>query len=112
MIKWAIIFAIIAVVAGLLGFSGIASGAASIAKVLFGLAVVIFLVLIALAIFGINALGSYVHSNRLEFVEFFGKFYEGGGRKFSPLGIHTKYYKIIEEETHVFRNTKIHTTRF
>ena len=57
MIKWAIIFAIIAVVAGLLGFSGIASGAASITKVLFGLAVVIFLVLIALAIFGINALG-------------------------------------------------------
>ncbi len=47
--------------------------------------------------FGINVLGAYVHSNRLEFVEFFGKFYEGGGRKFAPLGIHTKYYKIEEE---------------
>ena len=34
-----------------------ASGAASIAKILFGVAVLIFLVLIALAIFGINALG-------------------------------------------------------
>ncbi|MGD9560164.1 MAG: V-type ATP synthase subunit I [Oscillospiraceae bacterium] len=48
--------------------------------------------------FGINVLGAYVHSNRLEYVEFFGKFYEGGGVKFAPFGIHSKYYK-IEEET-------------
>lgn len=47
--------------------------------------------------FGINILGSYVHSNRLEYVEFFGKFYEGGGRKFCPLGLNTKYYTIREE---------------
>ena len=47
--------------------------------------------------FGINVLGAYVHSNRLEYIEFFGKFYEGGGRKFSPFGIHTKHYKIVEE---------------
>lgn len=49
--------------------------------------------------FGINVLGAYVHSNRLAYVEFFGKFYDGGGRKFAPLGIHTKHYKIIEEES-------------
>ena len=48
--------------------------------------------------FGINVLGAYVHSNRLEYIEFFGKFYEGGGRKFKPLKMQTKYYKIIEEE--------------
>lgn len=48
--------------------------------------------------FGINVLGAYVHSNRLEYVEFFGKFYDGGGRKFSPFGMHTKYYKIVEED--------------
>ena len=48
--------------------------------------------------FGINVLGAYVHSNRLEFVEFFGKFYEGGGRKFVPYGIHTTHYRIVEEE--------------
>ena len=47
---------------------------------------------------GLNVLGAYVHSNRLAYVEFFGKFYEGGGRKFQPFGIHTRYYK-IEEET-------------
>lgn len=46
---------------------------------------------------GINALGAYVHTNRLQFVEFFGKFYEGGGVKFAPFNIKTKYYKIKEE---------------
>jgi len=48
---------------------------------------------------GINLLGAYVHTNRLTFVEFFGKFYEGGGSEFTPLGVHTKYYK-LKEETH------------
>lgn len=42
----------------------------------------------------INTLGAYVHNNRLQFVEFFGKFYEGGGRLFRPLGSETKYIQI------------------
>jgi len=46
----------------------------------------------------INALGAYVHTNRLQFVEFFGKFYEGGGREFNPFAAHTKYYKFKEEQ--------------
>lgn len=46
---------------------------------------------------GINLLGAYVHTNRLQFVEFFGKFYEGGGRKFTPFTAHTKYFKIKED---------------
>ena len=46
---------------------------------------------------GINALGAYVHTNRLQFVEFFGKFFEGGGREFAPFAAHTKYYKFKEE---------------
>ena len=46
---------------------------------------------------GINVLGSYVHTNRLQFVEFFGKFYEGGGRKYEPFGEHTKYYRVKED---------------
>ena len=49
---------------------------------------------------GINLLGAYVHTNRLSFVEFFGKFYEGGGSEFTPLGVHTKYYKLKEETYH------------
>lgn len=51
MIKWAIIFFIISLVAGLFGFTGIAASAAGIAKVLFFIAVVIFLVVL---IFGVG----------------------------------------------------------
>lgn len=42
--------------------------------------------------FSINMLGAYVHTNRLQYVEFYQKFYEGGGRKFKPFGMNTKYY--------------------
>lgn len=46
----------------------------------------------------INLIGTYVHTNRLQYVEFFAKFYEGGGRAFTPLKTNTKYYKIKEEK--------------
>lgn len=39
----------------------------------------------------ISGLGAYVHDCRLQFIEFYGKFYEGGGRLFMPLGSNTKY---------------------
>lgn len=45
----------------------------------------------------INLLGAYVHTNRLQFVEFFGKFYEGGGRPFNPFKENTKYTEVKEE---------------
>ncbi|WP_312814349.1 V-type ATP synthase subunit I [Sedimentibacter sp.] len=48
--------------------------------------------------FAINALGAFVHAARLQYVEFFGKFYEGGGESFNPLAKKTKYNKIIKEE--------------
>jgi V/A-type H+-transporting ATPase subunit I len=48
--------------------------------------------------FAINILGAYVHTNRLQYVEFFGKFYEGGGRAFSPFHMRTKYYKVKESK--------------
>lgn len=38
----------------------------------------------------INLLGAFVHPTRLQFVEFFGKFYEGGGRPFTPFAPRTK----------------------
>lgn len=46
----------------------------------------------------INALGAFVHSCRLQYVEFFGKFYTGGGRAFAPFERKTKYIKILKEE--------------
>ncbi len=41
--------------------------------------------------FAINALGAYVHSCRLQYLEFFGKFFKGGGEAFKPLKPKTKY---------------------
>jgi uncharacterized membrane protein YtjA (UPF0391 family) len=55
MLKWALIFALIAVVAGLLGFTGIAAGAAGIAKILFIVFLVLFVVVVLLALLGIGA---------------------------------------------------------
>lgn len=52
MLRWAIIFFVVSLVAGALGFSGIASGARRIAKILFGLflAIALIVLLIAFAI--------------------------------------------------------------
>ena len=44
--------------------------------------------------FGLNLLGCYVHDMRLQCLEFFGKFYEDGGRPFRPLRFNTKYVDI------------------
>lgn len=54
------------------------------------------LMLIPLHIFNlaINALGTYVHSARLQYLEFFGKFYSGGGRKFTPFKYTDKYIRV------------------
>lgn len=45
----------------------------------------------------INLLGAYVHTDRLQFVELFSKFYTGGGREFTPLTVNTQYIKFKEE---------------
>ena len=47
--------------------------------------------------FGINGLGTYVHTSRLQYLEFFNKFYEGGGSKFKPLEAEKKYFEICEK---------------
>jgi uncharacterized membrane protein YtjA (UPF0391 family) len=49
MLKWALIFLVISLVAGALGYTGVASGARTIAKVLFGIFLVIFVILVLLA---------------------------------------------------------------
>ncbi len=51
MIKWAIIFFVISLVAGVFGFTGIAAGSQSIAKVLFYIALAIFLIVLIFGVF-------------------------------------------------------------
>ena len=48
--------------------------------------------------FGLNALGAYVHTLRLQYVELFSKFYDGGGRAFIPFAFKGKYIRIKEDK--------------
>lgn len=46
----------------------------------------------------LNLLGCYVHDMRLQFLEFFGRFYKEGGKAFRPLSVQTKYVEVLKEE--------------
>lgn len=54
LLTWAIIALIIAVIAGALGFTGIARGAATIARILFGIFLVIAAILFVMVLLGIG----------------------------------------------------------
>jgi len=45
----------------------------------------------------INLLGAFIHAMRLQYVEFFGKFYGGNGKVFKPLRLHTQYVSVFDE---------------
>ena len=47
--------------------------------------------------FALNLIGCFVHTMRLQFLEFFGKWYCEGGRPFRPLNYNTKYVDIKED---------------
>ena len=55
MLKYALIFALISLVAGALGFGGIAAGSEGIAKILFGLFLILAVVFLVLAALGVGA---------------------------------------------------------
>jgi len=44
-------------------------------------------------IFLMSGIGSFVHSLRLQYVEFFGKFFEGGEKSFKPFEGETRFFK-------------------
>lgn len=63
---------------------------------LYGVGFVLAVVILAVGhVFniGINTLGAYVHSCRLQYIEFYNKFFEGGGIPFKPLKADIKHYR-------------------
>lgn len=63
-----------------------------------------FIIFIAALIIGhifnflISVMGAFVHSMRLILVEFFGRFYEGGGKPFEPLGFNSESAILVNGE--------------
>lgn len=49
--------------------------------------------------FALNLLGCYVHDMRLQCLEFFGRFYEDGGKPFRPLQMQAKYVDVMTNKT-------------
>ena len=62
-----------------------------VALILFGPLLFVFGHIFNLAL---SLLGAYVHTCRLQYVEYFGKFYEGGGRAFTPFKAEEKYINL------------------
>ncbi|MBQ8005820.1 MAG: V-type ATP synthase subunit I [Clostridia bacterium] len=62
-----------------------------------GPSVVGFIIMVIVFVIGhilnlaINVLGTFVHTSRLQYIEFFGKFYEDGGKPFTPIVPSDKY---------------------
>ncbi|MFH1817109.1 MAG: DUF1328 domain-containing protein [Pseudomonadota bacterium] len=56
MLKWALLFFVVSLIAGLFGFTGIAAGAAAAAKILFYIAVVLFVAFLLLGVFAARAI--------------------------------------------------------
>jgi len=56
LLQWALIAFVVAIVAGLFGFTGIATGAASIGRLLFGLFLVVAVIFLVLALLGVSIL--------------------------------------------------------
>ncbi len=46
-------------------------------------------------------LSAYVHDSRLQYIEFFGKCYEGGGKPFKPLSVATKHVDVIDQNNEI-----------
>ena len=81
------------VIASVVNQMGSMAGGGVVGAILF---IIVFLIGHAMNM-AINILGAYVHTNRLQFVEFFGKFYDGGGRPIEPFTQDTKYVEVKEE---------------
>jgi V/A-type H+-transporting ATPase subunit I len=58
--------------------------------------ILVIIILVPAHLFNIviNTLGGFIHTMRLQYIEFFGRFYMGGSKPFRPFGFETKYVEI------------------
>ena len=85
--------AVIASVFNQLGSLGNTNGPTVIGTIMF---ILVFCIGHALN-FALNLIGCFVHTLRLQFLEFFGKWYRDGGKKFRPLEVQSKYVNVKED---------------
>ena len=75
-----------------MSFNQIATMTSSSLPIYIGIPLMIAILLFGHALnIALNLIGAMVHTTRLQFVEFFGAFFEGGGKAFVPLQRTTKY---------------------
>ncbi len=80
-----------------LAFNSIATTIGGLMPLVLGIPVMVIIILFGHSLnMGLNILGAFVHSARLQFVEFFGMFFEGGGKEFKPL-TRKKQYLFVSE---------------
>jgi uncharacterized membrane protein YtjA (UPF0391 family) len=58
MLKWAFVFLVIAVIAGIFGFTGVQEASATIAQILFGIFLMLFICALAIGLFIGSSLSS------------------------------------------------------
>jgi len=84
--------------------AGVIAQVVNILATMKGASFIGFLIMIVVFIVGhllnlvINVLGTFVHTSRLQYIEFFGKFYEDGGSPFNPMKVSDKYATDVSEE--------------
>lgn len=84
--------------------AGLINGMAGGGSIIFKLTGGLVLILVGHAInFAMSILGGYVHSCRLQYLEYFSKFLEGGGEPFRPLKANTQYILVKQEDETLWR---------
>ena len=77
--------------------SNMLTGASNpVMKIIGSIGCVVLVILLHTFNVAINALGAFVHCARLQYVEYYGKFYESGGKEFTPLSYNTKHVQVSE----------------
>ncbi len=83
--------------------SAVVASVVNIMATLFGPTPMGYILMTVILLFGhtlnlaLNLLGTFVHTSRLQYIEFFGKFYEDGGIPFKPAAPKLKYTQITEK---------------